>query len=195
MQFGYRYQPYNYLFDNFVGKNVTKRVNIDPRYINIQTNNNAFTADLRYYPGRKGAGKGLYISLYGRYVLFDIDHLQYSYETDNSVSYNVPWVSNSKGIAGGILVGMQKRIKNRIVIDFYTLGLHYGALTGSLASKKDLSGLSEQDRTNVKEDLEDLFYLNNHKYLSATVNDSGINGKISGSFLGIRSGICLGIAF
>jgi len=193
-QLGYRYQPYEYLAENFVGKKLSKLFSIDPRYYNFKTSNNSVTADVKFYLGRK-APQGLYLGLYGRYTAFDVDNIDYTYILKNESVYSVPLISNVKGVGVGGVIGIQWLIKKRISLEYYIIGGHYGKLSGKLKSEKDLSDLSDEEKSDLKENVEDLFTISNKKYLTSTISDRGIDGKISGPFFGARSGICVGIAF
>lgn len=196
IQIGYRYQPYKYLMENPIGRFLTKKgAAIDLRYYNFQTSNNALSSDFRVYTGKKYGAQGFYFGLYGRYASFDADNIDYNYITKNDDEYLVPLVSNFNGFGGGIVMGRQWLIKKRISID-YSFGFHYGKLNGSLVSNKDLSGLTNQEKNELQANIEELFIIVNKNYLSTiTVDNSGVTGKISGPFLGIRSGLSIGIVF
>ncbi len=194
IQFGYRYQPYSYLFDNIIGREIAKRAPIDPNYYNFQTSNNTFTLDLKYYPKSQGL-QGVYFGIYSRLGLWDMDNLDYKFAASNDNLYDVPLTSNFKGVAGGISIGKQWIIKKVITIEYYILAAHFGKFSGTLESKKDLSGLTNEEKIQLKSDVEGLYRIADHNYLNTVVNDKGITGEISGPFIGIRTGINVGFAF
>lgn len=195
VQLGYRYAPYSYLIDNIIGKKIVKQGIGDPRYYGFETSNYAVTGDIRWYLGKKEGMRGLFIGLYGRFVVFSADNKDYNYVTKPENVYNVPLVTNFNGLAGGIIVGRQWIIKKRITIE-YLSGFHYGKLNGSLTSKKDLSGLSDEEKNNLKANISEIFLIFDKNYLSNfMVTDDGINGNISGPFIGIRSAISIGLIF
>lgn len=194
VQLGFRYQPYNYLIDNIAGRKLAERGTIDPKYFNFKVGNYAVTADFRLYTSKKKEGKGIFFGLYGRYAHFDIDNVDYTFVNDKEIVYNVPLVSNVSGFGGGISSGIKWIIKKRVVIELYS-GVHYLKLTGPLTSNKDLSGLSGQEKSDLKDNVEDIFTLGDKKYLTATVGDNGITGSISGPPIGIRSCLSIGFVF
>jgi hypothetical protein len=194
-EISYRFAPYNYLFDNFLGNQITKRASIDIKYLAFQTSNNAITADLRFYPGKKGAGKGYYLAIYGRYSIFDLDHLDYDYISAKNLSYKVPLVCNFNYIAAGVLSGMQFIIKKRLVLDCHLAAIHYGKAHGTLISNKDLSGLNATEKAELETDIEDTFTFNGKNYLQVNVSDNGIRGNISKYVVGFRPGILIGYVF
>ena len=195
VQLGYRYQPYAYLTEIKLVNKLATNGTLDPKYFSFKTGNYAFTADVRLYTGKKHKGaKGIFFSLYGRYTHFDVDNVEYTYVTDKEEVYDVPLVSNLTGFGGGILSGIKWIIKKRITIELYT-GIHYLQLKGPLTSNKDLSGLSDQDKSDLKNNVEDIFTFGDKKYLTAAVSDTGITGTISGPAIGIRSCLSIGFVF
>lgn len=194
-QIGFRYQPYSYLLDNVVAKQLLKDKIVQSDLYDFKTSNSSFTLDLKYYPGKKGAGKGFYIGIYGRYTILDLDDVDYVYQSKSDDIYHVPLFSRLKGIGGGILLGYQFLIKKRISVDIYIIGGHYGIWNGSINSKKDLFGLSDDEKTDLKEKIENLYTLFGRKYANVNVSNIGVSGNISGPFWGTRSGISLGISF
>jgi len=195
LQVGYRYGPYSYWIDNPIGKRIVKAGVGDPRYYAFQIGNNAVTADIRFYLGKKEGMRGLFTGLYGRYAVFDADNVDFNYVSKPEKVYSVPLVNNFTGVGGGIIIGRQWLIKNRITIEYIT-GIQYGKISGSLISKKDLSALSEPEKNELKENITEMFDIFNKNYITnLTINDKGLNGKISGPFLGIRSAISFGYIF
>lgn len=161
---------------------------------NIKASNQTFTAEFRFYGGRKPGPRGFYLGLYGRYAKFDVDY-NYTYETD-AKNHLIPIKSTAKGLGGGLFIGVQWLIGKRVALDWQILGGHWGRLTGDGSGIADLNGLSEQDRENIQDDLEEtLPYVGDKSSVMADVNNSGVKLKIDGPFMGLRSGISLGIAF
>jgi len=194
-QASYRYQPYTDITNNVLGKYLDKRNAIDFKYLNFQTANNALTADLRLYFSKRKPGRGAYVGIYGRYLEMDIDNTEYKFINNAGVVYDVPLIGNVKGFAGGFAVGWQFLIKRRVIVDYCFLGGHYGRISGTVVSNKDLSALSSDEQARLKSKIEDLYTLTNSKYLSASVTDQGVHGKISGPLYGIRTSLSVGIAF
>jgi uncharacterized protein DUF3575 len=196
VQLGYRYQPYNYLMENPFGRFLTKKgAPIDYAYYNFKTSNNTFTLDFKFYTGKKPGMQGLWFGAFGRYAMFDADNTDFNYITESDVEYKVPLVSNFHAWGGGIIAGRQWIIKKLITVE-YTLGFQLCEFGGSVISHKDLSGLTAQQKGEVKADISDLFFINDKSYISnLIVDDKGVNGQITGPFLGIRSALTVGIIF
>lgn len=160
----------------------------------MKASNKTFTAEFRFYGGRKPGPRGFYLGLYGRYAKFDVDY-NYTYETD-ARNYVIPITSSAKGLGGGLFIGVQWLIGRRVALDWQILGGHWGKLTGDGNGIADLSGLSQQDRENVRDDLDEMLpYIGENSTIRTDVNDNGVRLKIDGPFAGLRSGISLGISF
>lgn len=167
---------------------------LEEDWSNIKASNQTFTAEFRFYGGRKPGPRGFYLGLYGRYAKFDVDY-NYTYETD-ARNYVIPITSSAKGLGGGLFIGVQWLIAKRVALDWQILGGHWGKLTGNGNGIADLSGLSQQDRENVRDDLDEMLpYIGDNSTIRTDVNDTGVKLKIDGPFAGLRSGISLGISF
>lgn len=162
---------------------------------NGNVGSSAITGELRFYSGKKPGARGLYVSLYGRYTKADLSYLD-SYVGDFNIEHDLPYKAELKGFGGGIMVGAQWLIAKRVTLDWYIVGAHYGKLSGNLSALTDLSMLTEQERADLKAEVEDLFTIGDKKYVEATIKDNGMFGKLNGPFGGIRAfGFNLGIAF
>jgi hypothetical protein len=194
LQLGYRFQPYNYLLNIIPGKFLSERGAVPYQYYNFKIANNAVTSDVRYYLRKRKQTSGIFIGLYARYSHFDIDDIEYTYIGDDKNVYNIPLITNLDGIGGGFTLGCKWVIKKRISVEYYS-GIHYLQLHGNLSCNKDLSGLSDHEKQNVQRNVEDLFTFSDKKYITTTINDNGIRGKVTGPSLGFRSGLTLGFSF
>ncbi|NEM97649.1 DUF3575 domain-containing protein [Pontibacter sp. BT327] len=155
----------------------------------------AITGELRFYSGKKAGARGLYVSLYGRYTTVDLSYLD-TYVGDFDIEHDLPYNAELKGFGGGIMFGAQWLIAKRVTLDWYIVGAHYGKLSGNLSALTDLSMLTEQERADLKTEVEDLFTIGDKKYVDATIKDNGMFGKLNGPFGGVRAfGFNLGIAF
>lgn len=154
-----------------------------------------YTSEIRFYNGIKPGARGWYTSLYGRYTTLAMSHL-YSYKDSNEVLYDLPVNGKLAGFGGGIMIGAQWMVANRITFDWYIIGAHFGSLSGDLSSKADLSKMSQQDKTDLEAQIEALVYQDDKKYVEATVTDEGFSGKMNGPFAGVRGfGFNIGVAF
>lgn len=83
-----------------------------------------FTPEIKFYPGKKGHGKGFYLGPYYRYSKYwtgmsasyvDKDGFNYDFDADIAIK--------TSGI--GLQLGAQWLIKDKFAIDFYFLGPRY----------------------------------------------------------------------
>lgn len=114
---------------------------------------------------------------------------------DGETAYQVPTVANFSGIDAGAEFGYQWVLWRRVVIQYYLLDGRAGHLSGTLSSHKDLSYLTAGQKAELKDQLESLYNVAGVKYLTANVTDQGVQGKLSGLFFGVKSGILIGVAF
>lgn len=155
---------------------------------------NAFTLEFRKYTGKHAGARGFYVSVYGRYANFKVDY-PYTFTAEDNQVYDIPIHANLHGIGGGFMLGAQWLIAKHVVLDLFFLGSHYGSLNGTGSSVKDLSGLSENDKQALQQDINSLVASGDKQYISSTVNNNGITATAKGPFVGMRAGISLGIAF
>lgn len=158
----------------------------------IKAANTAYTGEFRFYMGSQPGARGFYFALYGRYVDTKVNY-QYQFE-GNTKTFDIPIKGNFKGFAGGLLMGTQYVISKRVVIDVY-FGGHYGKTKGDPNGLVDLSSMSAQEKTELKDDLESIGTINDKQYLTVTVDNDGVRGKVNGPLIGLRAGFSLGIAF
>lgn len=160
----------------------------------ITASNKTFTAEIRFYGGRKPGAKGFYLGLYGRTAAFNA-HYNYPYSS-GSKDYDIPLQIEARGIGGGFVTGWQFAIARRVTVDLYLLGAHYGKLKGDVTGTVNLSSMTAGEQQQLQDELNDLLVVRNSSYLNTTVNNSGIKGKVSGPFAGLRGlGLHVGIAF
>ena len=161
---------------------------------NILASNNTYTAGFRFYMGSRPGPRGFNVGVYGRYAQFKVDY-NYVYETDVK-NHLIPVTSTTSGVGGGAYFGVQWLIAKRVALDWQILGGHWGKLSGNGSSSADLSELTDQDKQNVKDDLERMLPdIGSNHYINANVTNRGVQLKIDGPFAGLRSGISLGISF
>lgn len=95
------------------------------------------TQDFRFYLSPiKESPKGIYLSLFGRYsnrilnmVFIDTLNNGRTFKTDGRININ--------GIGGGIMLGHQWIIANRLSLDLYIIGLGYNKHTFKLKASSD----------------------------------------------------------
>ncbi len=196
---GYRSMPSTNLGELSIVKKVSESLNEGEELIEginrMQADGQAYTGEFRFYGGKKPGARGMYLALYGRYATFNHNY-DYRFTTENDNNLAIPINSKVSGLGAGILIGKQTLIAKRLTLDIYAIGGHYGKLTGTSQSVTDLSSLSNQDKQNLKAELDDILVIQDKPFLNSTVTNQGVTGKISGPFAGVRGlGFSLGIAF
>ncbi|WP_158642844.1 DUF3575 domain-containing protein [Mucilaginibacter ginsenosidivorax] len=196
---GYKFMPDTRIGDVSLINTISDKIshdgdNID--YKNTRTSNQTFTAEARFYTGKHDGPRGFYVSVYGRYNSMKVDY-PYVYNDGNGNKVNVPLNTTLNGIGGGVMIGAKWLIAQKVSLDVYILGLHYGSMSGDVIGNTDLSGLSASDKQGLKDDIDSKFVLLNHNYVkSSSVTNSGVTAHASGPFAGIRGlGINLGFSF
>lgn len=198
--FGWRYMPTTNMTKTALTKEVMKYFEdgedgINEQLDQLKMSGNAITAEVRFYTGRKPGAKGFYAGVYGRYASFKYDY-PYDFESPVSGTTRVPFKGKSSGIGAGLILGGQFNVHKRVIIDLYIIGGHYGSLSGKIDGLTDLSDLDEQDRADLKDELESLIEIGDKKNITATVSDDGIRANVSMPFVGVRGlGFTVGFAF
>lgn len=194
---GFRYMPKTKLTETILGKEVLNQLDeednedIKP----LAASNNTVTAGIRFYTGSRSGAKGFYAEVYGRYGDFRLDY-DYSFTT-NGKEYDMVIKGKAKGFGGGLLLGGQFNLFKNMVVDLYIVGAHYGKITGDIDGISDLSTMTAQEKRDMESDINDIApEIGSKKILSATVDNSGVKGKLDGPFAGIRGlGLSIGWAF
>jgi hypothetical protein len=196
---GYKFMPDTRIGDVSLINSISDKIshdgdNID--YKNTRTSNQTFTAEARFYTGKHNGPRGFYVSLYGRYNSMKVNY-PYAYTVGNGNNVNVPLTTTLNGIGGGAMIGAKWLIAQKVSLDIYILGLHYGNMSGNVIGNTDLGALSANDKQELKDDIDSKFVLLNHNYIkNSTVTNSGVTAHASGPFAGIRGlGINLGFSF
>lgn len=197
---GWRHMPNTHMTQTALTKEVMKYFeegdsDINEQLDQLKMSGNALTAEVRFYTGRRPGAKGFYAGVYGRYASFTYDY-PYDFESELGTTTRVPFKGKSSGIGGGIILGGQFNVHKRVIIDLYIIGGHYGSFSGKVDGLADLSDLSEQDRADLKDELESLIEIGDRKNITATVREDGVRADVSMPFLGVRGlGFTVGFAF
>ncbi|MFN6946255.1 MAG: DUF3575 domain-containing protein [Cytophagaceae bacterium] len=160
---------------------------------NFRMSGFAITPEFRFYPGsNREAPRGFYLGGYVRYSNYAVTSL-YPYEGE-TLDFRARW----SGVGAGFSLGAQWYIGERVTIDWLILGVHAGASM----PKMRLTGAEIERIQNTPGDREALiadiesFDLPFGR-VEANYDDSRtVSAKIMGiPFLGLRSGLSVGIAF
>jgi hypothetical protein len=149
------------------------------------------TPEIRIYMG-KGYGKGFYLSLFYRNSKYTLNNVPIDYQLDGGGETSIDIEGSVTGNTFGLLLGTQLNLGNRIVLDWWILGPHYGSNTGEFtgSTSQTLSALEQQSLSNELDDL-DIPLID----IEHTVNANGIDVNTSGAWGGVRAGISLGFRF
>lgn len=197
---GYRYMPKVYATTPYLNSRAFDLFQIESigpvdKLGSLAIGNQSYNGEIRFYGGKKPGARGFYLSMFGRYLDMSLD-FPYQYENEQYI-YTMPFKGDLKGSAGGLMIGYQWFIGNRITFDWHILGGHYGNLKMDFAANTDLSNMDSSERREFHRVLiRDFDLFNDKSNLEANSSDHGaqIQGNIP--FIGIRSfGFNLGIAF
>lgn len=98
-----------------------------------------------FYPGSKGSPKGYYVGLYGKVDKYGIT---IPTETETN-SFDV--TGSFMRIGGGMIMGYQWLIKDKVSIDWWFLGLGLDSYTLSFeSSSKNSEVITEEDKEEIK---------------------------------------------
>ena len=158
----------------------------------LRLSNFAITPEFRWYVGKTGYGEGFYIAPFYRFASYKSNDLIFFYDDDLSNQQSITMTGKLTSHTGGLLIGAQWLFGTHVVLDWWILGLNYGAGTGNFSGITSQS-LSASEQDNLRQELEDLEIPFTNK--TVTVTSNGANLKLDGPWGGLRAGICLGIRF
>lgn len=162
--------------------------NPDVKVSDFQYGSSAITPELRLYLGT-GKLKGFYLAPYMRFSTVDLT-VPVSFGSTAPAKFDGKFTATS----GGLLIGIQKHIAKKIVLDFWILGGHYGSSKGTIIANHPTPlnptevGLLQNELNSSKE-------FGPFKFTGvASSTRSTITAE--GAWAGLRgAGICLGIRF
>ena len=185
----------NYITSRGLPKTLT---NNDPSGIlaSLKISGLAITPEFRWYPFNKDkdAPKGFYIAPYFRYTGFGMKANVTYIDTMSGGSgktYTYPLTVKFKGYGVGLMFGKQWLINDKVSIDWWILGGHYGSSSVSVGLNADFSNI---DKDGLKKQLDDIKLPGGT--VTTIVTNTEATVKVSGlPFGGIRSGLTIGYAF
>lgn len=158
----------------------------------LQLSNTAITAELRWYVGKKGYGRGFYIAPFFRHANHKASNVSIEYDSDLGGTEKVDLSGSLVSNTGGLLFGAQWFLGKAIVLDWWILGPHYGGGNGDLKGLTS-SPMSAQEQDDLRQELEDIDIPLTTKTVYVDANGAAV--KLDGPWAGIRAGISLGIRF
>lgn len=164
----------------------------------LKYSNFAITPEIRFYLGSEGY-KGFYIGIFGRYTSYDVKFpLQY-----DNLAANIPDIPSEmipkdkidldgtiRAFSGGITLGAQWKLSNKLYLDWLIVGPHFGGSTGNIKGHKNLTSQEQQEIRDAISGLD--IPMLDYTY---EVDDTGARMKFDGPWAGIRSSLGLGYRF
>lgn len=173
--------------------------NPDVKVAGIQMANNAITPELRLYLGT-GKMKGFYIAPYVRFANFDLRvPIMYDNPAIAGAKKEVTFDGSIKSTSAGLMIGMQKQIAKKLVLDIWFIGGHYGSSEGTLNAviNPPLSNAPFDERAALQTELDNL--KNNggpFKFEGTVTSNTTAVIKSTGPWAGLRGAmISLGFRF
>jgi hypothetical protein len=147
------------------------------------------TPEVRFYVGKHGALRGFYLAPYARISTYNLEGpVKFSGSTQRKEAYFTGKLNNT---TGGLMLGSQFRLSNRIYLDWWIIGASIGSAEGNLVASVQLDPYEQQQLKNVLDGVDVPF-----TKISNTVNSNGATVTTTGSMLGARGlGINLGFRF
>ena len=193
---GFRYMPKTSLP---IQSDIEKAIgNKDIKVQDFQMGNTAITPEFRIYFGL-GKMKGFYIAPYARYASFDLHTpILYVDPSDASKRKEVLFDGTITSFSGGVLIGVQKQIFKKFVLDIWIIGGHYGTSNGTLNGDFSKNPLPTQaDIDNLNDKINDIKVNSGPFTFTGKVNSS-TSATISstGPWAGVRAlGLSFGLRF
>ncbi|MBK8609520.1 MAG: DUF3575 domain-containing protein [Chitinophagaceae bacterium] len=161
---------------------------VEKQINNLSVGNFAFMPEVRYYFGKRGAFHGFYLGLFANMASYSATvPLEYD---NGGTKETIPMTGKLTGITGGLMIGAQFKLSNKIYLDWWILGPNYGSSSGSLSGQKVMDVDEQQD---LRDELRDLdIPLTRFTY---TVTGTGATMDFKGPWGGLRSGLCIGFRF
>lgn len=159
---------------------------------NLLISNYAFTPEIRFYPGKKGYGKGFYLAPCYRYSRFTIDNLQYTFTDSDDYENQLDMSGTMTTNYGGFTIGVQWFLGEHLSLDWWIftplIGGEKTKLTGTTSES-----LSEEDQNIIREEFEDIDIP--YTDLQIEVHEYGANIQFKGLMAGFSAGLALGFRF
>lgn len=162
--------------------------------IGMKLSNQAFTPEIRFYTGRKGAGRGFYISAFYRNAKHTIKDFTITFEDAQGANQTIDLSGNLKSNTFGLQLGAQWHLGKMVVLDWWIAGPHMGTANALLSGVTSFT-LTADDQAEIRRILEDNGAFD-QKYVKVDVHAKGANMTASNvPWAGFKTGLCLGIRF
>lgn len=189
----YRFMhSWNMPFKRFITNQSSNSLSSADALSDIKLGGSALTADLRFYLGKKGYGRGFYISPFYRHATINAKGLNFDYTNINNQTASIDLPGNLTGNTLGLMLGLQWFIGNRLCIDWWIIGPHFGTANGGFSAHTNFA-LDQLEQESIRSSLSSFdIPLTKESY---TVSANEIKLCLDGPWAGIRAGIQFGFRF
>lgn len=188
---GYRSMPLGNvpLKDNIVSI-ANGDANMQKTLDQLLISNSAITPELRWYPGKKGYGRGFYLAPFMRFASFHGEGIKVDFNKSTGGTDYITLSGDLKSSTYGLLIGAQWSLGKHICLDWQIIGPHYGSANGSLTGVSTFT-LNSTEQSSINSALNSISIPSVNITSQVTANSAKLN--LSGPWAGIRAGISLGI--
>lgn len=153
--------------------------------------NTAITPEIKYFLSNKQ--EGMYLSAFYKYAKFNTRNLRVEYTeikraNKETISLNGELTTH----VGGVQLGWQKNIGNRLVADIFIIGPQFGSARGEISGETTRT-LSPEEQQLLRQNLEE--YKIRYYDEDIAVFEKGAKMALKGPWAGIRTGINIGFRF
>lgn len=156
----------------------------------IKVNGFAITPEMRFYVGKKGYGQGFYLAPFYRYSQAKLKEITIDYDLTPTSEKLIKLNGKSSVNMGGLMIGAQWFLGERISLDWWIAGLQFGGNKGSFSGFTSVP-LTAQEQIDIKTEI-DKFEIPFVKK-TATVGANNASVSIKGPWLAARFGLAIGI--
>lgn len=159
---------------------------------NLIFSSSSLTPEIRFYTGKKGYGRGFYLSPFYKKAEYKAKGLGIDYVKDNGTTGTMNMNGSIKGETWGLLLGAQWALGKHFCLDWQILGPHIGRSSGGLFGVST-NPLSISEQADMRQSLQDINIPFTEE--TVTVDASRSNLELRGPWAGIRAGVSLGFRF
>ena len=189
----YRYMPLgNVPLRNNIVTIAQGDANMQKTFDDLLVSNIALTPELRWYPGKKGYGKGFYIAPFIRFANFHGEGIKIEFTPVNGVKDNIALSGDVKSTTYGLMLGAQWFLGKRVCLDWQIIGPHYGKGNGTLSGISSFT-LSAAEQGAIRDAANNINIP--MTTVSSEVGSNTLKLSLDGPWAGVRAGISLGFRF
>lgn len=154
-----------------------------------QISTSILTPEVRFYVGKHGALRGFYLAPYARISTYNLEGpVKYTSTSGEKEAY---FTGKLNSTTGGLMLGSQFRLSNRLTLDWWIIGASVGSADGNMVAMAQLNQ-NEQDQLRSVLNSLDIPFTD----IKSDVNSNGATVTTTGSMLGARGlGFNLGFRF